>query len=265
MKNQHYLSVSTIIKDEALYLEEWLAWNLLEGVEHFYLYDNGSTDNTKELLKKHSKYVTLIDWPGEAMQYPSVEHTLEHFRHKTDWCAFIDADEFLFSTRSTFKEELFHLDQNYGMAALAVHWLLYGSNGELTYSPEPVIQRFTRRANRVDPHVKSIVRMRNVLSRGRDVHHFHVRGKVIDEAGRELPEIYSLCEGSANNLRINHYVTKSKAEAAIRYARKRCDINQPRDFAIHFPAHDKNEIEDLAAWKNLRSVKVMLDTWKKSL
>lgn len=47
---KHYLSVCCIFKDEAPYLEEWLRFYSLIGVEHFYLYDNDSTDAFKAVL-----------------------------------------------------------------------------------------------------------------------------------------------------------------------------------------------------------------------
>lgn len=40
------LAVCAIFKDEAAYLREWLDFHLLMGVEHFYLYDNGSSDQS---------------------------------------------------------------------------------------------------------------------------------------------------------------------------------------------------------------------------
>ncbi len=35
-----------IVKDEADYLEEWLAYHVALGVDHFVIYDNGSTDGS---------------------------------------------------------------------------------------------------------------------------------------------------------------------------------------------------------------------------
>ena len=44
------LAVVAIFKNEGRYLDEWLAYHLLAGVEHFYLYNNDSSDNYKEVL-----------------------------------------------------------------------------------------------------------------------------------------------------------------------------------------------------------------------
>ena len=48
-----YLSLCAIVKNEAPYLPEWIEFYKLVGVEKFYIYDNDSTDNTKEVLKPY--------------------------------------------------------------------------------------------------------------------------------------------------------------------------------------------------------------------
>jgi hypothetical protein len=44
------LSVCTMIFNEARYIEEWLAYHLLLKVDHFFIYNDGSTDNIHEVL-----------------------------------------------------------------------------------------------------------------------------------------------------------------------------------------------------------------------
>lgn len=44
-----YLSIGAIFKDEAPYLAEWIEFHRLVGVEHFFLYDNLSTDEKSML------------------------------------------------------------------------------------------------------------------------------------------------------------------------------------------------------------------------
>ena len=48
-----YLAVCAIAKDEGPYFKEWIDWHLSKGVEKFYIYDNGSTDGTKEILEPY--------------------------------------------------------------------------------------------------------------------------------------------------------------------------------------------------------------------
>lgn len=45
------LAVCAVVKDEAAYIQEWLAFHLHSGVQHFYLYLNGNEDGTMTALK----------------------------------------------------------------------------------------------------------------------------------------------------------------------------------------------------------------------
>ena len=49
------LAVVAIFKDEGKYLKEWLDYHLLAGVEHFYLYNNDSSDDYQEVLAPYVK------------------------------------------------------------------------------------------------------------------------------------------------------------------------------------------------------------------
>ena len=41
----HFLSIIAMFKNESYIIEQWIQHYLLEGVNHFYLIDNGSTDD----------------------------------------------------------------------------------------------------------------------------------------------------------------------------------------------------------------------------
>ena len=49
------LAVVAILKNEGHYLKEWLDYHLLAGVDHFYLYDNDSSDNYDEIIAPYVK------------------------------------------------------------------------------------------------------------------------------------------------------------------------------------------------------------------
>src|SRR5271167_2905681 len=70
-KKPHYkydLSACMIFRDEAPCLKEWIEFHVLLGVEHFYLYNNLSQDNYKEVLQPYvnSGIVELIEWNQES-------------------------------------------------------------------------------------------------------------------------------------------------------------------------------------------------------
>ncbi|HET7879957.1 MAG TPA: glycosyltransferase family 92 protein, partial [Acetobacteraceae bacterium] len=68
------MAVCAIFKDEAAYLLEWIAFHSMIGVDHFVLYENGSTDGGPELIRgsRFAGNVTLIEWadrPGQLSAY----------------------------------------------------------------------------------------------------------------------------------------------------------------------------------------------------
>jgi hypothetical protein len=44
------LAICAIVKDEARYIEEWLAFHFLQGVSQVLIFDNESTDGTRDIL-----------------------------------------------------------------------------------------------------------------------------------------------------------------------------------------------------------------------
>lgn len=68
VKKPAYLSLAAIIKNEAPYIREWVCFYYLNGVEKFYLYDNESEDNLREVLSDFvsAGIVEIINCPGKA-------------------------------------------------------------------------------------------------------------------------------------------------------------------------------------------------------
>lgn len=93
---KYYLSLCTIFKNEAKYLKEWIEYHLIVGYEHFYVYNNFSEDNYKEVLAPYIEkgLVTLIDWPIKSGQMQAYNDCIEKFKHENYWICFQDADEF---------------------------------------------------------------------------------------------------------------------------------------------------------------------------
>lgn len=94
----HDLAIVAILKNEGPYLKEWLDYHLLAGVDHFYLYDNDSTDNQAEVAAPYvgAGLVDYIPAPGKAAQMFTYNEALKHFKFQCRYMAFIDGDEFIF-------------------------------------------------------------------------------------------------------------------------------------------------------------------------
>jgi len=184
---QYELAVCTMFQNEGPYLKEWIEFNILTGVEHFYLYNNKSTDNYAEVLKPYidAGIIDCIDWPyshaggahhqilaeehcGNSIQgrvngraqVLAYNHCLDNVRGKVKWLMCIDTDEFLFPTKC---DDLRKFLQKYEeFSVVYVNWALFGtSNIKKLSKNKLLIESLTRRASAEHPRhkkVKSIVR-----------------------------------------------------------------------------------------------------------
>ena len=107
IKPLYNISLCTIIKNER-YLEEFIIYYKVIGVEHFYIYDNESTPSIKERLNKpyFNDCCTIIDFPGKVKQPEAYTHCLQNYGKETTWLIFVDGDEFIL------EEELQKLAKN---------------------------------------------------------------------------------------------------------------------------------------------------------
>lgn len=272
-----YLSVATAFQNEGPYLEEWLAFCMLEGVEHVLLYDNGSSDNPRHVLEPWIEigFVELFDWPlhwKSGAQIQAFQDALTKLRGRSRWTAFIDIDEYLFSpTGSTVAEVLRQYEDH---AGVIVNWQCYGTSGHKHRPNGLTIESYTRRARTNwarNQRVKTIVDP-SLAIEPQSAHLFRVEDghalvtddfkpiSVIRKSnGRRrlrhlaawLPYLpfdpYSKTEPlvrrvSVSNLRINHYVTRSQEEMPLKY--KDRDTMRERDRRSHARYHDRNEVED---------------------
>lgn len=133
------LSACMIFRDEAPYLKEWIEFHRLQGFEHFYLYNNLSEDNYKEVLAPYIKsgIVELIEWNREsenviewdAIQVGAYNDGFNRAKKKSKWLAILDSDEFLFPTvENDLLKFLKQYEKLNGFGGLLVNWVGFGTS-----------------------------------------------------------------------------------------------------------------------------------------
>lgn len=250
---KYYLAAAAIVKNEAPYIEEWICFHLLQGMEHFFIYENDSTDDTYKILQRYEKagIVTLQQIFGLGKQFTAIDKVLLKHGKTTKWLASFDCDEFLYADKPL--PEFLKDYEDY--SALAVHWYNYGSKespGEL------VTERFQWRAAEVNKHVKSIIQPARTISRGKDSHSFNLKTPAVNENKIELPEYYAVTDPNptANKIRINHYITKSYAEFVKRKSMPRPSTGKViKKLDNFFNAHDRSEMLDPVSAEVISQVK----------
>ena len=253
------LAVVAIFKNEGRYLREWLDYHLLAGVEHFYLYNNDSTDDYREVLAPYVEggFVTLTDFPGKLPMYPAYDDAVTRHRFECRYMAFIDLDEFLYpKTAQSVAEVVAELLDKYPQAAaLGVNWQCFGSNGQdkADYN-RGVLERFTRRApsdwifkngdgtDSGNIYIKSVMNPR-LVDYSISPHYaiYFSELKSINTAGAETFRAGSH-PIAADKLVLNHYYTKSREEYETKKLPKgsACFVDNPY-LMEDFKTYDRNE------------------------
>ena len=169
-RKKYSVSVCAIFKNEAPFLAEWIEYHRLIGFDHFYLYDNGSTDSPENVLKPYIEdgFVTLTDWKGGQMQLAAYRHFMETWKDETCWVAFIDLDEFICPIKC--RDIKSFLEPFRKCPAVFLHWKLFGNGGKLTHDfSKPVIEQYTYASSVLSPYGKSIVNTEYDIAEYEDV------------------------------------------------------------------------------------------------
>jgi len=70
--HERFLTLSTMVKNQRRWIREWIEFNLMMGVEHFIIYDNGSNDDTIDVVQYYidEGIVDWIPWPPKEIPKP---------------------------------------------------------------------------------------------------------------------------------------------------------------------------------------------------
>jgi hypothetical protein len=247
---KYYVSVCCIVKDENEYLNEWISYYLKIGVEHFYIYDNGSAIAVEETLQKLDllRYCTVMPIAGTSQQNAAYKHCIKNYKNKSKWIGFFDVDEFLVpkSTKGNLPEFLKDYEA-YG--GLGINWLVFGSSGLKEKSNRPQLETFTWRSEldfSVNRHIKTIVQpklVKNVVN----PHSFRYKKGYccVNENFEVIDGAFS--PPSVNKIQLNHYYCRSLEEYYDKIKRGRADDGLISRKLDDFHKHDalSNAVRDI--------------------
>lgn len=241
------LAVCAIAKNEGPYFKEWLDWHISQGVEKFYIYDNESTDCTREVLAPYieSGVVEYIYYPGYRRQIAAYDDCIDRHRFDTRWLAFIDLDEFIVPLRDrSITEFLTGFEDS---PVVEINWLIYGSGGAEKKSSTPVMERFRHHSlpsHQLNRHVKSIVNPRRVFTMTGCHEAARIDGMAADSHGDPITRNFREREPQQDIIRINHYAVRSKEEFIEKQNRGRASGSQRTISLDYFNRYDLNDIAE---------------------
>ena len=220
---QNNLSIAAIIKNEAPYIEEWIEYYLLVGVEKFYLFDNESNDDLLEKLQRYidKGVVEYIYYPGRARQLSAYNKAIKLCKNKTKYLLCVDLDEFVVSTIN--KNNIYKIIDSIikpenGTVGLAMNWAIFGSSGHINKPKGLVLENYLYRAevgDEVNNCIKTVFNPRFVKGYCLNPH------IPVAKSGCYIKTTNDKIITSAENhdmenrhkyLRVNHYFCKSLEE-----------------------------------------------------
>lgn len=205
-----------MFQNEAEWLKEWIEYHKLIGIEHFYLFDNGSSDNFEEILKPYVKKGLV-----EVYHYPHVGQTQQEFlsiqfflnmravelaKHEAKWLAIIDVDEFIVPQQTDSLRDVLRNYENYG--GLYANWLMFGT-AHIQKIPEGIlmIEALNKCASGPVPVGKSIVRPERV-SHCTNPHYMKYKSPYFHVNTNHQVFEKANCPLVADQLLIYHYYTR---------------------------------------------------------
>jgi hypothetical protein len=222
-----YLTLGSCLKNEELYMRDFVTYHRYVGVEYFIFFDR-EYGPMKEIFKNDPD-VEIVHFPDIPENVHSVAwgQLIGMNKGKTKWLALIDADQALVPVQTTdVKEVLRDYEQ---FASLQCNWNTFGSSGRIEKGDGSLYERFTKRAvhnEGINGHTQFICQPdRTQAIRTADPHHPHVNpGEVSVNTNKQVVRGPFNTPILHDKLWIAHYINKSKEEWAIKNAKGRADI-----------------------------------------
>jgi len=269
--NKKYgISVCQIFKDEAPYLREWIEYHRLIGVEHFYLYDNNSTDGYESVLSPYIErgIVNLIPWPRQAAQVAAYEDCIRRFKDESRWIGFLDVDEFVVPVAARSFPEFLKRFSN--RPAVLLYWRFFGSDGRIDRDPSSlVIEDFVVASGKLFSKGKCFYNTsyEYLWDSKRNASMFHmfwssVRGTAVppvDVFGRFVFNEYPKATKREIPVQLNHYAVKSFVEHRDKNRKGDVYYSKPtHQDSVFFARDERCSVPDYQIFKYLTRLKLRL-------
>lgn len=144
IEKKYSVSICAIFKDEAHNFKEWIEFHKIVGTEHFYLYNNFSSDNFLDVLKPYIEegLVTLTEWPFVQGQMKAYEHCFENHKNDSKWISFLDLDEFIVPIKSESLSAWLQKMERF--PCVLVYWKMFGTSGRVEGNKQKlVVEQYT--------------------------------------------------------------------------------------------------------------------------
>jgi len=252
--------IVAIAKDELKFIDEWVVYHRLLGIDHIFLYDDEDGTPLFQYFEQ-SSFVTVVKWHYCRDQNTNLRNQILAYWHAIrnnvkdfEWVAFIDIDEFLV-IRDIDNIKVF-LKRFPFAGSISLNWHVFGHSGFFDDPDGLITANLTRRMYQPSVNVKTIVRTSLIVEIMPDYCTLR-NGKRVDANNRAFS--VDLYPGRTEQAHINHYQCRSFTRWMKRAERGDVNFNYEnapeeqqwrlsvesclRKF-VTTVAFDKNEFED---------------------
>jgi len=231
--NNRTTAMCSIVINEELYLDEFVDYHRALGFDHFFFYDNTDMSELEQWGKLKGNDIWVFPFPGVGRQLEAYKHCAQVVAKEAngpfEWVAFFDADEYLVLKQHDHIADM--LEQYCSSGALMVNWVAFGSDGWNLPIHEPVTRRFLYREAKVNQHVKTIVRVKDIAETKLDwdPHNFvELKNHSSHDSNGNPVEGPFNENGPTDVVVLHHYSHKSHKEYLWKRQRGRADLRQNR-------------------------------------
>lgn len=220
-KNSLKIAICTIIKDEELYLREWIAHHLnINGVERIFIYEDYESVSHKKICEEFGDKVLLnrlfdikyiYDTPKyKDKQTPLYNYFIQKYKNDYDFVLFTDIDEFLYFKEGYSLSDILEPCLTNNQTGMVIPWKMYGANGLVSRdNTKSVVETFTKECDFLE---NDLMRLKSIVNlKYKDV---------------EMCNCHWIPNGNIKNIEndgkdaiiwLNHYFTKSWDEWCDRF------------------------------------------------
>ena len=242
----YYLSVLSIFKNETMNLKMWLDHYLWQGVDHFYLIDNGSDDNPLDILKEYIDK-NIVTYYYKPEKHKQVEHYRFVFdnaklKNNTYWLIISDLDEFFYGTD---KKLITNLKKLEFYNVIYCNWLMFGHEN-LQDHPTDIRTSIIHRENNIHENTKYIFKPNKIHNSSQVWIHY-----LLDLNGNKM-ENHPKIKIENNLIKLNHYPIQSlEFFTKVKMTRGSADTIDNIRNLTYFNNYNKNAIHKDTILKNL--------------
>lgn len=200
--------ISTLVRDDETYLDEWIDYHMGIGFDHIVIYDHKSKNPVLPIWgDKVSVYRTDRTDPHK----PNILHNYTLKEYDTEWISLLDVDEFIVLHKHSCIVDLLEDYKLYG--GLAINYVIYGSSGHIARPQGNVKDNYVMRTPNDFPQnvVAKCILQKKYTNEIFNQHGAHCTKQIITEDFKVWNGVTST-NSSRTLTRINHYYTRSLEE-----------------------------------------------------